>query len=152
MSTVEKFTSVLRVAVPGSTGAVFALMDVAFQVREKEAGGRKGGVGGAVMGVVLALRHLPAGRPTLHLLGNVWQELQQVVCRNVAFDDRTATETCTGPGGVLADAVNARVGGGAGGEEDAGVDKLKLVRTKVSDVGAPLFLSTMLATFVDGCN
>ena len=122
-------------------------------MREKEAGGGKGGVGGAVMGVVLALRHPPASRPTLHLLGNVWQELQQVICRrDVAFDDRTAAETCTGPGGVLADAVDAGVGGGAGGEEDAGVDKLKLSRTKEGDVGATIFLSAMLSTFIDGCN
>ena len=148
----EKFTSVLTIAVPGSSGAVFAWLHVAFQVGEKEAGGGKGGVGGAVMGVVLALRHPPASRPTLHLFGNVWQELQQVVCCDVAINDRTAAETYKGPGGVLADAVDARVGGGAGGEEDASVDKHKLIRTKVGDVGAALFLSTMLSTFVYCCN
>ena len=148
----EKFTGVLTIAVPGSSGAVFAWLHVAFQVGEKEACGGKGGVGGVVVGVVSAFRNPPASRPTLHLLGNVWQEIQQVVCRNVAFDNRTAAETCTGPGGVLADAVDAGVGGGAGGEEDAGVDKLKLSRTKEGDVGATIFLSAILATFVDGCN
>ena len=118
-------------------------------MREKKAGGGKGCVGGTVVGVVLALRLPPASRPTLQLLGNVGQELQQVVCPDVAFDHGTAAET-TGPSGVLADAVDAGVGGGAGGEEDAGVDKLKLGRTKVSDMGATIFLSAVLSTFVYG--
>ena len=104
-----------------------------------------------MVGVVLALELPPASRPTLQLFSNVRQELQQVVCPDVAFDHGTAAKS-TGPGGVLADAVDAGEGGGAGGEEDAGVDKLKLVRTKVSDVGATIFFSAKLSTFVYGWN
>ena len=85
----------------------------------------------------------------MRLLGNVWQELEQVFCPNVALDHGAAAES-TGLGGVLADAVDAGVGGGAGGEEDAGVDQLKLTRTKVGDMGATIFFSAMLSTFFYG--
>ena len=138
-------------AVPGSSGAVFAGTDLPFQVGEEEAGGGEGGVGEVVVGVVLALGHPPASLPTLRLLRDVWQELQQVICPDVAFDHGAAAES-TGPGGVLAEAVDAGVGGGAGGEEDAGVDQLKLARTKEGDVSATIFLSAMLSTFVYGRN
>ena len=102
-----------------------------------------------MVGVVLALCHPPASFPALHLLGDVWQELEQVICPEVALDQGAAAKS-TRPGGVLADAVDAGVGGGAGGEEDAGVDQLKLTRTKVGDMGATIFLSTVLSTFICG--
>ena len=82
-------------------------------------------MGEVVVGVVLALRHLPASLPALRLLSNVWQELKQVFCPDVALNQGAAAES-TGLGGVLTDAIDAEVGGGAGGEEDAGVDQLKL--------------------------
>jgi len=113
----------------------------------EEAGGGEGGVGGAVVGVVPALGYLPAFRPTLQLFRNVWQELQQVICSDVPFDHRTAAER-TRHHVVLAYAVGAGVRGVAGGEEDAGVDELKLGRTKVGDVGAAIALSTKLPTFI----
>ena len=138
-------------AVPGSSGAVLTRTDLTFKVGEEEAGGGEGGVGEVVVGVVPALGQPPASLPTLHLLVDVWQELQQVICPDVAFDDGAAAKS-TRPGGVLADAVDALEGGGAGGEEDAGVDQLKLGRTKVGDVGATILLSTMLSTLVDGQN
>ena len=56
-------------AVPGSSGAVLARTDLTFKVGEEEAGGGEGGVGEVVVGVVLALRHLPASLPALRLLG-----------------------------------------------------------------------------------
>ena len=57
-----------------------------------------------------------------------------------------------GPGGVLADAVGAGVGGEAGGEEDAGVHQLKLPPSKEGEVGATIFLSTILTALTDGLN
>ena len=123
---------------------MLTLPDLALQVGEEEAGVGQGGVGGAVVGVVLAPRLLPASHPASCLLINVGQEIQHIVCpADVGFNNRAAAES-TWPRGVLTDAVDAGQGGVAGGEEDAGVDQLELARTKVCDVGASRALTTKL--------
>ena len=96
--------------------------------KRKQVEGGQGGVGGAVVGVLLAPRLLkkssissaPMLAPTTGLLQS------------------------TRPRGVLADAVDAGQGGVAGGEGDAGVDQLELATTKVCDVGASRALTTKL--------
>ena len=122
---------------------MLTLPDLALQVGEEEAGVGQGGVGGAVVGVVLAPRLLPTSHPASYLLINVGQEIQHIFCPDVVFNNRAAAES-TWPRGVLADAVDAGQGGVAGGEEDAGVDQLELARTKVCDVGATRVLTTKL--------
>ena len=71
---------------------MFTLPDLALQVREEEIGGGQGGVGDAVVGVVLAPRLLPASHPASHLLINVGQEIQHIVCPDVGFNNRAAAE------------------------------------------------------------
>ena len=122
---------------------MLTLPDLALQVGEEEAGVGQGGVGGAVVGVVLAPRLLPTSHPASYLLINVGQEIQHIFCPDVVFNNRAAAES-TWPRGVLADAVDAGQGGVAGGEEDAGVDQLELARTKVCDVAATRVLTTKL--------
>ena len=122
---------------------MLTLPDLALQVGEEETGVGQGGVGGAVVGVVLATRLLPASHPASYLLINVGQEIQHIFCPDVVFNNRAAAES-TWPRGVLADAVDAGQGGVAGGEEDAGVDQLELARTKVCDVAAGRVFTTKL--------
>ena len=122
---------------------MLTLPDLALQVGEEEAGVGQGGVGGAVVGVVLAPRLLPASHPASYLLINVGQEIQHIFCPDVVFNNRAAAES-TWPRGVLADAVDAGQGGVARGEEDAGVDQLELARTKMCDVAASRALTTKL--------
>ena len=123
---------------------MLTLPDLALQVGEEEAGVGQGGVGGAVVGVVLAPRLLPASHPASCLLINVGQEIQHIVCpANVGFNNRAAAGSAW-PRGVLADAVDAGQGEVAGGEEDTSVDELELTRTKVCDVGASRALTTKL--------
>ena len=96
---------------------MLTLPDLALQVGEEEAGVGQGGVGGAVVGVVLAPRLLPASHPASCLLINVGQEIQHIVCpADVGFNNRAAAGSAW-PRGVLADAVDAAQGGVAGGEE-----------------------------------